>query len=358
MTYAIAAAGTGGHVFPGLAVGKALVGAGVDRAQILFVGGARLEARTYPEAGFAFLGVELRGLQRSLSLANLTLPLVVVRSAGAIARAYREREVRTVLGMGSYVSVPAGLAAGRTGSRLFLHEQNAVAGLANRLMRSRASAVFGSFPSTRGLPQAIWTGNPIRSDLAHFDRAGLRAEARLRYRLDPEIPVVGIFGGSLGAGVINQAVAKMMAGPETTYQVLHLAGAEHAPGLAETAARKPGWKVFGFEPEMKWFYAAADLVVARAGGAVAELTATSTPAILVPGGFGSSGHQRANAEAMAASGAAVVLEEAGLVSELPATVSSLISDRSALATMAAATHRLAKPDAAVEIARWLVEAHG
>jgi UDP-N-acetylglucosamine--N-acetylmuramyl-(pentapeptide) pyrophosphoryl-undecaprenol N-acetylglucosamine transferase len=357
MTYAIAAAGTGGHVFPGLAVGEALVEAGVDRAEILYVGGARLEARTYPEAGFAFLGVELRGLQRSLSLANLKLPVVVARSTGAIAHAYREREVRAVLGMGSYVSVPAGLAAGRAGSRLFLHEQNAVAGLANRLMRSRASGVFGSFPSTRGLPQAIWTGNPIRADLARFERAALRSPARHRYRLDPEIPVVGIFGGSLGAGVINQAVEKMMAGHNLSFQVLHLAGAEHAPGLRETAAGIPGWIVLGFEPEMKWFYAAADLVVSRAGGAVAELTATSTPSILVPGGFGSAGHQQANAVAMAASGSAVVLEEAEL-DGLPEMVSRLVGDRPALAAMATATRRLAKPEAAAEIAQRLVAAHG
>ncbi len=357
MSFAIAAAGTGGHVFPGLAVGEALVLAGVGREEILFVGGHRLESTVYPEAGFPFLGVELSGLQRRLTTSNLTLPVKVLRATTAIATGVRERKARVVLGMGGYVSVPAGLAARRCGSTLFLHEQNAEAGLANRIMAFRANRVFGSFPQTERLARAEWIGNPVRSSLADFDRSRLRATALARYGLDPHIPVLGVFGGSLGAGVLNRAVVELLGQtPSSPLQVLHLAGATHAPTLTQDASRNPRWRVVGFEEHMEYFYAAADLVVARAGGAVAELTVTGSPSVLVPGGFGSSGHQRANAAALAAVGAAVVLPEHHL-DQLARTVDALLFDQDRLQHMSQACSKLARPTAASDIAVALVAAH-
>ena len=162
MSFAIAAAGTGGHVFPGLAVGEALVASGVSRDEILFIGGDRLESQVCPAAGSPFFGVELAGLQRRLTLANLTMPAVVLRATRAIAAKLRDRQVGVMLGMGGYVTVPAGLGATRNKTPLFLHEQNAEAGLANRFMGSRAVRVFGSFPRTERLPRAEWVGNPVR----------------------------------------------------------------------------------------------------------------------------------------------------------------------------------------------------
>ena len=358
MSFAIAAAGTGGHVFPGLSVGEALVAAGVDRAEILFVGGSRLEAEVYPQAGFPFLGVEIRGLQRRMSRANLGIARVVARAAGKIADSYRERDVLAVLGMGGYVTVPAGWAAARVASALFLHEQNAEAGLANRLMARRARTVFTSFSSTAHLPGGQWTGNPIRSALANFDRAVLRSEALRRYGLDPKIPVVGMFGGSLGAGVINRTIEEMISAARSLeYQLIHLCGPAAAPVLQEAAAGHPRWRVIAFEEEMEWFYAASDLVVARAGGAVAELTATATPSVLIPGGFGSGGHQAANARVLAAAGAALVIDERHM-DALPGLVTDLLEDRPRLKQMADAARTLARPDAASEIARHLMSAHG
>ena len=126
MTFAIAAAGTGGHVFPGLAVGEALMSRGVPRESILYVGGDRLEAEIYPGAGFPFLPVEIRGLQRSMTTRNLTLPRVVWRARDAIEEAIGRRGIEVVLGMGGYVTIPAALATRRARVSLFVAEQNAL----------------------------------------------------------------------------------------------------------------------------------------------------------------------------------------------------------------------------------------
>ena len=354
MTFAIAAAGTGGHVYPGLAVGEALVSLGVAPADVLYIGGSRLEATVYPRAGFPFLGVELRGLKRRLAWSNLGIPRVVVRAVTTIRAELEVRGTKALLGLGGYVTVPAGLAAGRSGARLAVAEQNAHAGLANRLMSRRAVRVFGSFPETKGLPDADWVGNPIRRALSDFDRERLVGPARRRWGLEADSPVVGVFGGSLGAGAINSAVEAMLGTGDVPFQVLHLAG--HGFEAMEKAARASGgrWVVLDFCDDMESFYAACDLVIARAGGSVSELTATATPAVLVPGGFGSGGHQLANATVLERAGAAIVVSE-GRLGQLRQIVGELAGDPARRRAMAEAASELARPDAATVIARSLME---
>lgn len=351
MRYLIAAAGTGGHVFPGLSVGEALIDLGVARRDILYVGGGRLESTVYPEEGFPFLRLELRGLRRAISLENLTLPAVVMRAKRSIEEALDEREITAVLGMGGYVTVPAALAARKKRVPLYVAEQNAEAGLANRIATRWADRTFVSFPSTGGLENGEWVGNPVREPFWSFDRDRLRAEGLDYYDLRDGIPVLGVFGGSLGAGVINEAVTKMLetwdAGP---VQVVHLTGRAHHEDLSgRDATAAVVWRRVAFEETMERFYAVSDLVIARAGGAVAELSATATPSILVPGRFGSSGHQAGNAEFFSTSGAAVTLVETEL-HRLHEVVELLVFDRARLANMADDAARIAKPDAARSIA--------
>ncbi len=358
MTFAIAAAGTGGHVYPGLAVGEALMEAGVDQAKILFVGGDRLEAAVYPEKGFPFLGVELAGLQRRFTLTNLSVPMIVARAVSAIGSELERRLVKVLLGLGGYVTIPAGIAARRRGARLAIAEQNAGAGLANRVMAPMSERVFTAFPSTHGLSSGEWVGNPIRSSLACFQRDRISDESRAHFGLTEDAPVVGVFGGSLGAGAINAAVAAMIAtwaGPPV--QFLHLAG--RGAREMESAARVSPlpWVVLDFCREMERFYAASDFVIARAGGSVAELTATATPSVLVPGGFGSGGHQLANARALEAAGAAVIVAEADLTS-LPEVVARLAVDTERRTAMAAACLTLARPRAAATVASAMIEMAG
>lgn len=351
MSFAIAAVGTGGHVFPGLAVGEALVAAGVPMDDVLYVGGDRLESTVYPEAGYPFLRVPLQGLKRSFSLANLRIPFTLLGAIFTMRRAFRQRSVRVVLGLGGYVTVPAAIAARLAGAVVMVSEQNAHAGLGNRIAGLVARRRFGSFPTTTGL-KAEWTGNPVRLALAAFDRGDLRAEGLQRYGLTGDLPVVGIFGGSLGAGVLNR-VAPSIAALEGV-QVVHLCGTIHIDELAPQATDR--WRIVGFEDRMDLFFAASDLVVARAGGAVAELSATATPSVLVPGGFGSAGHQAANAAFLAEAGAAVVVDEAE-VDRVPEVVDEILREPTRLERMRSNAASLAKPDAAGTIADAMIAAH-
>lgn len=357
MTFLIAAAGTGGHVFPGLSVAEALIDLGVPRSDVLFVGGSRLEAQVYPGEGFRFLQVELRGLQRSLSLQNITLPWVVVKARRRIQKAIEESRVRAVLGMGGYVTVPAGLAARRTQVPFLNSEQNAEAGLANRLMARWAIRSFTSFPETVGLPGAEWVGNPVREPFWSFDRTTLHRDAIARFGLRTDSPVLGVFGGSLGAGVLNEAALTLAReGVGRPLQILHLTGDQHLNSIrAAIPADDIRWTRIGFEESMEMFYAACDLVLARAGGAVAELTATGTPSILVPGEFGSTGHQKGNARYLTRAGAAITLPEAEL-SRLGEVITGCLFDSGQLGAMRSAATLIARPDAARAVARAMMEA--
>lgn len=265
--------------------------------------------------------------------------------------------MRTVLGMGGYVTIPAALAARKTGVPFFHAEQNAEAGLANRVTARWAEETFIAFPETGGLPHGNWVGNPVRKEFWSFDRERIRPSALESYNLNPDTPVVGVFGGSLGALSINDAVATMLeqwSGPAV--QVVHLTGESHIEALMErTAAPGVTWRRVGFEENMAGFYAACDVVIARAGGAVAELTATGTPSILVPGRFGSAGHQEGNARFLTASGAAVIVEQDRL-EHLAEVVSDLVSDSARRAAMTEAMRDISKPDAARTIARAMIEA--
>ena len=354
MTFAIAAAGTGGHVYPGLAVAEQLVAAGVEKGNILFLGGDRMEADVVPREGFPFVRLELQGLVRSLSMRNLRLPKVVWTAARRAGQELTSRRVGSVLCTGGYVTVPVAVAARRRGVPLYLHEQNYEAGLANRLAGRWADRSFVSFPGTRGLDGTV-VGYPLRGELAGLDRAELRPGALERYGFEPDRPTVGVVGGSLGARAINLAVTGMAAtwdrGP---LQVVHLAGAAQAERVqvgsdAPSVARS----VVGYENRMDLFYAASDLLVARAGGGLMEAAATGTPAILVPGSFGGR-HQLGNARAMVEAGGAVVLHESDLDS-LGEVVADLLSDPARRDRMSRAAAKVARPGAAAAIAKAMLE---
>lgn len=354
MTFAIAAAGTGGHIYPGLAVAEQLVATGVEKGNILFLGGDRMEADVIPREGFPFVRLELQGLVRSLSPRNLRLPGVVWSAARRAGQEFAERRVGAVLCTGGYVTVPVAFAARRRGIPLYLHEPNFEAGLANRLAGRWADRSFVSFPGTRGLDGTV-VGYPLRGELADLDRAASRPGAFERYSLASDRPTLGVMGGSLGAPAINQAVTGMAAawggGP---LQVIHLAGAAQAERVrVDSDAPSVTRVVVGYEERMDLFYAASDLLVARAGGGLMEAAATGVPAVLVPGSFAGR-HQLGNAQAMVKAGAAVELHESDLGS-LGEVVQDLLSDASRRNRMSRAAVEVARPGAAAAIANTMLE---
>ena len=341
----IAAGGTAGHVLPSLAVAEALVARGV---KVTFAGSPdRAEARLVPEAGFELDTFRVSGLPRKPTPALGRAVGQALRAPRACKRILRAREPDVVLGGGGYVAGPMVYAASRLGIPAALMEADAHLGLANRLAAPFAERVFLSFPieGREGSKYRV-TGRPIPAR----NRATSKAEGRRVFGLPPRARVLLVFGGSQGATSLNEVLVEAFG--ETGPAVLHLSGErdfERFRGLV----RRDDYKLVPFTDEFGAALGAADLVVARAGGAVWELAAAGKPAILVPYPFATADHQAKNARFFERAGGAISVPETelGRVADL---ARSLIGDAERLKEMGEAMKRAARPDAAEEIAEELV----
>jgi UDP-N-acetylglucosamine--N-acetylmuramyl-(pentapeptide) pyrophosphoryl-undecaprenol N-acetylglucosamine transferase len=344
-------------VVPALAVADALRDSG---AEVSFLGTRdRAEARLVPEAGYEIDFIAVRGLDRRNPFRALG---AVARAALAVPtarRALRGRRARAVVGGGGYVSGPGGIAALLLGLPLILTEADSRLGLANRLLSRRARRVCLAFPIP-GLVgnRFLITGRPVPAAVLRADRDA----ARKRYGVGPAERCLLVFGGSLGARSVNEVAVEAFGGSaeERSFHVLHIAGHRDFAEIRRRldAAGKPGrYTLVEYEPSLAEPLAAADLVLARAGGSVFELAAAGRPAILVPYPRASGRHQHANAAWMADAGAAVMIDDADLRPEtLARTARSLLGDAQRLAAMAAASHAIARPDAAQRIAAEILKA--
>ena len=355
-TVMIMAGGTGGHVFPALAI------AGVLRArrQIVWLGTERgIEARLVPAAGYPVEWIEVEGL-RGKGLARwLGAPLRLLRAIAQARRALRRRKPGVVLGLGGFVSGPGGIAAWLAGAPLVIHEQNAIAGLTNRCLARFAARVAegfpGSFPASSG---ALYVGNPVRPEIAALPPPRQRFEARsgpLR---------LFVFGGSQGASALNRLLPAAVALlPQSRRpRVLHQTGARERDET-EAAYRTAGIEaeVRAFIDDMATAYGEADLVVSRSGAlTVAELAAAGVGSILVPFPAAVDDHQTKNAGWLARVSAAQVVSEAGLTApELANRLATLLGNgRSRLLAMAEAARSLAVTDAADRVADLCLQAEG
>ena len=355
MTFAFAAAGTGGHIHPALAVARSLVSAGVDTDDIVFFGGDRLEIRVVPDAGFEFVQLDVRGLKRSLTVDNLTIPTMVRRAAADVASTLRERPSGVLTVFGGYVSVPAAMGARKVAMPFVVHEQNAVPGVANRYVARRAKRTFVAFaPALNRLKHANVVGNPLDRAFEDFDRAQIRSRALRRYGLDPDRPVVGVFDGSLGAQALNEATVALASAEGRSFSILHLTGTDHHAHLARQAEDVPHWATEAFEEEMTLFYAASDLVLSRSGAlTVSELAATGTPSVVVPLPAGK-GYQAMNAHDLERAGGTVIVDQ-DRIGEVPDILTRLIANPDQLAAMRDGARSVAKPDAARRVASALRE---
>lgn len=354
MNVVIAGGGTAGHVLPGLALAEEVVRRGGSARFIGTDDGQ--ESRLVPEAGFGFDAVVAPPLRRSLAPANLRVPFALLAGVRDCRPLVRGADV--VVGMGGFVSLPAGLAAGREHRALVIHEQNAVLGLANRILARRAVAVAASFDGTDARrARVVVTGNPVRSAIAEVShrRRELRREAAGSLGIDADRPTVIAFGGSLGASRINRAVVGSARALVERHgaQIVLIAGRAHASALAEEAVRDGiPMRVLDFVERMDLVYAAADVVVCRSGATTcAEVAVAGVPAILVPYPHATADHQRANAGALAGSGAAIVVDDSLLTPDrLSSEVSGLLVDRARREAMARAAASVGRPDAAARLA--------
>jgi len=338
----IMAGGTGGHIFPGLAVAAQLREAGWDVVWMGARGG--MEERLVPPHGYRTAWIRARAARGKGLVQKLLLPANLLLSFWESLRHLRRIRPDVVLGLGGYVAFPGGMMASLLGKPLALHEQNAIAGLANRVLAGVSDKVMVAFPGA--LKDAEWTGNPVRAEIAAIEPP----EVRFGGRSGPlRILVVG---GSLGAQALNEALPKAISFLTDRPVVVHQAGEKHLETLKrnyESAA--VAGELVAFIDDMARRYAEADLVICRAGAVtVAELSAGGMASILVPFPHAVDDHQTANARFLADQGAALLIQQRDLTPEkLAALIGSL--DRARLLEMARRARSLGKPEAAQLVAR-------
>ena len=367
--------GTGGHLYPALALAQALTERRPD-VGAYFVGALRgVEARILPRRGVEHLLLPVEGFRRDAPARNLGVVGNLVRSLGQVAHLFQQRRPRLVVVTGGYAGGPAGIMAALMGVHLVLQEQNAVPGVTTRFLARFARQIHLAFPeAVEYLPRgarsrARISGNPVRPP-----RAVDRRESARRFQLDPDIPVVLVVGGSQGSRAINRAILDAVATevqastPEEVsaamvdtgpgLQLLWSTGPDHLEAIQEGLNRlgSPSWvRPMGYIEAMEEALGLAQVTVSRAGAmATSEFLAWGLPAILVPLPSAAADHQRRNARALAQAGAALILEEETLEGEaLWRGVQDLVRDRSARKRMAAAARQRGRPHAATEIAREL-----
>lgn len=337
-TLLVMAGGTGGHVMPALAVADWLRARGWN---VVWLGSrAGMEADLVPKRGYPMRFIRFSGLRGKGLLRALLLPFNLLVAVAQCARVMRAERPDVVLGMGGYISFPGGLTAILTGRPLVLHEQNAIAGMANRVLARWARRCLGGFPGV--LPRGEWTGNPVRESIAALPDPALRYSAR-----EGGLRLL-VMGGSLGAQPLNEAVPAALALlPEHARPVTrHQSGVRHVESL-RTAYEAAGVQAqcVAFIEDMAAALAEADVVLCRAGAlTVAEIAAAGVAAVLVPLPHAVDDHQSANARFLSGSGAAVLLPQRELT---PQRLAGLLRGftRPALAAMGQRARALARPEA-------------
>ena len=347
----IMAGGTGGHIFPGIAVADELRRRGVP---VVWLGSrGRLEGELVPKAGIALEMLEIEGVRGKGWLKLLRMPLDVARAVYAARRVLARLAPRSALSMGGYAAGPGGVAAWLRGVPLLVHEQNSIPGVTNRILSIFAKKRLCGFSNT--LKRGEWVGNPVRGEIAALappaQRFAARGAAPLRLL---------VLGGSQGAQALNARApqALTLLPPTQRPEVRHQCGARFAEAArAAYAMSAVAASVEPFIDDMAAAYAWADLVLCRAGAlTLAELAAAGVGALLVPFPYAVDDHQTHNAQAMVAAGAAVLLPEAQASAErLAALLGELLGDRARLLRMAQAARALAKPDATARIADACIE---
>ena len=346
-TILIMAGGTGGHIFPALAVAEKMRERGW---RVVWLGNPDgMEARLVPQHGFEMVWLKFAALRGKGLLRKLLLPLNLLKGFWQAQKAIRQLQPNVVLGMGGYITFPGGMMAALLGKPLVVHEQNSVAGLANRVLAGVAGRIATGFPEV--LKKGVWAGNPVRPEIAKIAPPAERfAERTGALRLL-------VIGGSLGAQVLNEMVPQGLAllAEDEQPQIVHQAGEKHIEALkANYAAVGVQAHCVSFIEDMAGAYEWADLVICRSGAlTVAELAAAGVASILVPFPHAVDDHQTGNARFLVNVGGAFLLPQPELTPDAIALIRNY--SRGQLLEMAEKARSLAKPDATEEVANICAE---
>ena len=344
----IMAGGTGGHIFPGIAVAQELQSRNVP---VLWLGSAGgLETRLVPKAGFPIETLNIGGIRGKGWRTLIGAPLRIVRAVLSASKILRRAKPRSALSLGGFASGPGGIASWLSGVKLVVHEQNSVPGVTNRTLSHIAKKVLCGFDGA--LAHGEWVGNPVRKEIAELPQPAQRFEGR-----SGAIRLL-VLGGSQGAAGINLMLPRVVREMTQRPQIRHQCGPKHLDNTKDSYANAGvDAQVDAFTDDMAAAYAWADVVVCRAGAlTLAELCAVGLPSILVPFPAAVDDHQTHNAQALVTCGAAKLVSEGeGFESRLAAALNEMLAGndgekRARLLKMANAARTLAKPDAAARIA--------
>ena len=352
MKILVAAGGTGGHLFPMLAVVEKIKELATEQVDFIFFGRAdKIEGKIVPSLGYKLHTTKLTGLVNSVSLQTLKIPFQLTKSILELIKLIRTEKIDAVLCAGAYLSVPAGIAGKLCGKKIFLMESNVNPGKAIRMLSSFATRIYTSFESTANyfddaIKKKIKSfGNPVRKNIIQNTNVDSAFE---KFKLKKDKPTVLIFGGSLGAKTINDAVIKWLDNfSNADYQILWQTGNNFKTNIKLPSNITQA----EFIEDMARAYLIADLVVARSGATtVAELCIVGKPAVLVPLPSASNNEQYLNAKYLADNNAGIIIKNENIADNLYSVINDLMQNKQQLLDISAKLKPLAKPDASIKIA--------
>ncbi|MFN5295315.1 MAG: undecaprenyldiphospho-muramoylpentapeptide beta-N-acetylglucosaminyltransferase [Flavobacteriales bacterium] len=352
MRVIISGGGTGGHIFPAVAIAKTIQAETPD-AKILFVGAlGKMEMEKVPASGFEIVGLPIVGIQRRLTWKNLLVPFKLLASMLKARRIVREFKPDIAIGVGGYASGPLLRAAAGAGVKTLIQEQNSFPGITNRILSGKVNTICVAYEGLdKYFPKEkiVMTGNPVRPEVVQLQ--GKREAALKHFNLDPNRKTLLIIGGSLGARSINQAVdAHAERLEHEGFQVIWQTGKGYVEASKQRCASLKYVQAHEFIREMDLAYAAADVVVSRAGAmSISELCLVAKPAIFVPSPNVSEDHQTKNAMALVSRQAALLIKDTEVVAQLGDAVVELLRNDEKRANLAKAIGAMAQNHAAERI---------
>jgi len=359
----ISGGGTGGHIFPAISIANAL--RKIDpEIEILFVGAeGRMEMEKIPAAGYRIVGLPVTGIQRRLTLKNIKVLFKLFKSLSLAKKVLEEFEPDVVVGVGGYASGPVLRKAGKLGIPTLIQEQNSYAGITNKLLAKRASVICVAYDGMEKYFPAekiIKTGNPVRQNFDNLKK--LESEALSFFNLKKEFPVILVLGGSLGAGSINNSLSENInILRDSDCQWLWQTGKHYFENVKALVSLSfsENISVHGFINRMDYAYAAADIIVSRAGaGTISELCLVGKPVILIPSPNVAEDHQTKNAKALSDKNAAILITDDQAVKTLVSESIRLISDKNKRDLLSENILKMADRDADIRIAEEVLKLAG